>query len=131
MHWRLHHAAGTHLPCATWGGADGASAVRHREQMSCCWRNFKLGKGWDPSPRPWGDGSLSWLCCSASEPQTQCEFPLPAIPDTAGLYTWQSEGLPNPSGEGLSPSLLLREHPVAAGTSNLRASSIHAPTAVP
>ena len=64
-------------PAATWGGADEASAVRHREEMCCCWRNFKLGKSWDPSPRPCADGSLTWPCCSTSEPQTRCEFPHP------------------------------------------------------
>lgn len=37
-------------------GADGASTVRHGKEMCCCWRNFKLGKYWDPSP-----GSLQRL----------------------------------------------------------------------
>lgn len=83
-------------PAATWGGAD-ASTVRHREEMCCCWRNFKLGKHWDPSSRPCGDRSLTWPCCSTSEPQTRCESPIPATPDTAGPCGWQQEGLPSPS----------------------------------
>lgn len=91
-------------PTTTWGGAGRASAGRHREEMCCCWRNFKLGKSWGPSPRPSGDGALAWPCCSTSEPQTQCESPIPATPDISGPCGWQCGELPSPSQEGLSPS---------------------------
>ena len=84
-------------PAATWGGADRASTVRHREEMCCCWRNFKLGKSWDPSPRPCGDGSLTWSCCSASEPQTPSLQPQMLLGPAAG----SEGGFPAPP-EGVS-----------------------------